>query len=100
MERSNTITLPILRQPDGTVYNIRWYDSETGWELTSERTTATVKGKALSIEFPSSIRDLKKRRINNTFGDAVFVITSANNEKGSTAKSDAARKIKIIPTKR
>lgn len=98
--RSNTITLPIVRQPDGTVYNVRWYDSETGGELTSERTTATVKGKALTIEFPSSIRDLKKRRINNTFGDAVFVITSANNEKGSTPKSDAARKIKIIPTKR
>lgn len=98
--RSNTITLPIVRQPDGTVYNVRWYDSETGGELTSERTTATVKGKALTIEFPSSIRDLKKRRINNTFGDAVFVITSANNEKGSTPKSDAARKAKIIPTKR
>lgn len=98
--RSNTITLPIVQQPDGTVYNVRWYDSETGGELTSERTTATVKGKALTIEFPSSIRDLKKRRINNTFGDAVFVITSANNEKGSTPKSDAARKIKIIPTKR
>ena len=98
--RSNTITLPILRQPDGTVYNIRWYDSETGWELTSERTTATVKGKALTIEFPSSIRDLRKRSINNTFGDAVFVITCADNEKGSTPKSNAARKIKIIPTKR
>ena len=98
--RSNTITLPIVRQPDGTVYNVRWYDSETGGELTSERTTATVKGKALTIEFPSSIRDLKKRRINNTFGDAVFVITSANNEKGSTPKSNAARKAKIIPTKR
>ena len=98
--RSNSITLPIVRQPDGTVYNVRWYDSETGGELTSERTTATVKGKALTIEFPSSIRDLRKRRINNTFGDAVFVITSANNEKGSAPKSDAARKIKIIPTKR
>lgn len=98
--RSNTITLPIVRQPDGTVYNVRWYDSETGGELTSERTTATVKSKALTIEFPSSIRDLKKRRINNTFGDAVFVITSANNEKGSTPKSNAARKAKIIPTKR
>jgi hypothetical protein len=98
--RSNTITLPIVQQPDGTVYNIRWYDSETGWELTSERTTATVKGKALTIEFPSSIRDLRKRSINNTFGDAVFVITCADNEKGSTPKSDAARKIKIIPTKR
>ena len=98
--RSNTITLPIVRQPDGTVYNVRWYDSETGGELTSERTTATVKGKALTIEFPSSIRDLRKRSINNTFGDAVFVITCADNEKGSTPKSDAARKIKIIPTKR
>jgi hypothetical protein len=98
--RSNSITLPIVRQPDGTVYNVRWYDSETGGELTSERTTATVKGKALTIEFPSSIRDLKKRRINNTFGDAVFVITCVDNEKGSTPKSNAARKIKIIPTKR
>ena len=98
--RSNTITLPIVRQPDGTVYNVRWYDSETGGELTSERTTATVKGKALTIEFPSSIRDLRKRSINNTFGDAVFVITCADNEKGSTPKSNAARKAKIIPTKR
>lgn len=95
--RSNTITLPIVKQPDGTVYNVRWYDSETGWELAAERTTATVKGKALTFEFPSSIRDLRKRHINNNFGDAVFVITRENNEKGSTPKSNAAHKTKIIP---
>ena len=73
--KSNTITLPIEKQPIGTQYLVKWYDSETGLELVSERVTATVgKQQTLSFEFPSSIRDLKKRRINNSFGDAVFAL--------------------------
>ncbi len=95
--RSNSITLPIAKQYDGTAYDIRWYDTETGLELTTERTTITVKGKALTFDFPSSIRDLKKRRVNNRLGDAVFVITKANNTKnGSNAESTAPKNTKTI----
>ena len=97
--RNNTITLPIVRQSDGTTYNIRWYDAETGLELIDERTTATLKDKALTFEFPSSIRNLKKRRVNNTFGDAVFVITREN-KNGSTPESNAANTTKKIRVKR
>jgi hypothetical protein len=97
--RSNTITLPVVRQPEGTAYTIRWYDTETGLELVGERTTATVKGKALTFDFPSSIRNLRKRNINNTFGDAAFVITR-DNKNGSTPESNAANKSKTIRTKK
>lgn len=77
---SNRIVLPIENQARGTRYQVRWFDGETGQELTDEATTVTVKrplfrSKRLVIEFPSSIRDLRKDRINNTFGDAVFIIT-------------------------
>ena len=77
---SNRIVLPISNQPRGTQYQVRWFDSETGLELTKEATTVTVKkplfrSKRIVIEFPSSIRDIWGVRINNTFGDAVFMIT-------------------------
>ena len=77
--RSNTIKIPIGNQPVGTRYAIRWFDSETGFEIPSEATTGVVKGswftpKVLSFEFPSSIRDPKTLSVNNTFGDAVFMI--------------------------
>ena len=77
---SNRIVLPIEGQPRGTVYQVRWFDAETGLELTDEATTVTVRrplfrGRRLVIDFPSSIRDLWGVRINNTFGDAVFLIT-------------------------
>ena len=77
---SNRIVLPISNQPRGTVYRVRWYDPETGLELTEEATTVIVRrplfrSKRIVIEFPSSIRDIWGARINNTFGDAVFMIT-------------------------
>ena len=77
---SNRIVLPIENQPKGTQYRVRWYDTETGLELTSEATTVIVKkpwfrSKRIVIEFPSSVRDIWGAKINNTFGDAVFVIT-------------------------
>jgi hypothetical protein len=57
---------------------VRWYDTETGLELKEEASTATLKSrwfqKQLDIEMPSSIRDVKDGVVNNTFGDAVFVI--------------------------
>lgn len=76
----NSIVLPVKNQPRGTKYKVRWFDAETGLELTDEATTVTVKrpflrGKRITIEFPSSIRDVENGRINNTFGDAVFLIT-------------------------
>ena len=104
--KSNTISLPIAKQPIGTRYIVKWYDTETGLEIESERTMAAIgKDNRLSIEFPSSIRDLKRRRINNTFGDAVFVLTvdrdgiknggimnnAANGEKRIRAKKGVFR---------
>ncbi len=102
--RNNNITLSITKQPVGTKYLVRWYDSETGYELVAEKTYAVVeKGNKLSFEFPSSIRE--RRRINNTFGDAVFVLTvdrdgiknggimnnAANGEKRIRAKKGVFR---------
>lgn len=77
---SNLIVLPIDDQPKGTRYEVRWFDSETGLELRSERTETVVRkpwfrSKRIVIEFPLSIRDILGIRINNTYGDAVFMIT-------------------------
>lgn len=77
---SNRIVLPISDQPRGTQYQVRWFDAETGLELTDEATTVSVtkpwfRSKRIVIEFPSSIRDIWGARINNTYGDAVFMIT-------------------------
>lgn len=80
---SNTITIYIDNQPVGTKYAIKWFDTETGLEMTSEATTTQVRrrwfvGSYLSFEFPSSVRDLRRDQINNTFGDAVFIIYKIN----------------------
>lgn len=77
---SNRIVLRISNQPRGTQYQVRWFDPETGLELSNEATTVVVRkplfrSKRIIIEFPSSIRDIWGARINNTFGDAVFMIT-------------------------
>lgn len=77
---SNHIMFPITDQPNGTRYQVRWFDSETGSELTDEATTVTVvkpwfMSRRIVIEFPSSIRDIRNAKIHNSFGDAVFVIT-------------------------
>jgi hypothetical protein len=93
----NTITLPLKKQAAGTKYLVKWYDAETGLEMVSERTTAIVKqegsNSSISFEFPSSIRNLSKRVINNTFGDAVFMITLDQGKKeGSNATSTASEK--------
>lgn len=84
---SNTIVIPIDNQPVRTEYAIRWYDPETGLEITSEATTAKVRrrwfaGKELRFAFPSSIRDVDKGKINNTYGDAVFVIYKISDSAG------------------
>lgn len=76
----NSIVLPIKNQPRGTEYLVRWYDAETGLELVEEATTVTVRrplfrSKRITIQFPSSIRDVEGGHINNTFGDAVFLVT-------------------------
>lgn len=76
---SNVITLPIINQPVGTTYKLRWYDSETGLSNNEIILGPTVQqdfqgNKFLSFHFPSHIRDLNKQTINNTFGDAVFVL--------------------------
>ena len=58
---------------------VRWFDGETGLEMPNEETTAVVRRKrfrnVLEIQFPSSIRDVKKGVITNTFGDAAFMVT-------------------------
>ena len=76
---SNTITIPLSKQRRGTRYMVRWFDSETGLEMKNEATKAIVENgflfqKGVSFEFPSSVRDRKASRINNTYGDAVFVL--------------------------
>ena len=79
--KSNTITLPITSQPAGTEYIVRWFDAETGLEIPAEQTTAVVKKrtlgreKHLSFEFPSRVRDLKNKKVNNKLCDAAFIIT-------------------------
>lgn len=77
--KRNEIVIPIKNQRRGTQYTVRWFDAETGKELKSEATTITVKNslrkkRHLAIPFPESVRDVKSGRINNSFGDAVFMI--------------------------
>jgi len=82
--RHNAIVLPLSQPAVGTVYNVRWFDTDTGLEIKSEATTATVRKNRgqlyVSIDFPSSIRNVRKSVINNTFGDAVFVLTKDNSD--------------------
>ena len=104
--KSNGITIPISEQPVGTQYNVRWFDGETGLEIVGERTTVEVqrdwrKNQYIKIEFPSTIRDLKKHQINTAYGDAAFIIIANNGtQKESSAKSTAPNKTKTIHVKR
>lgn len=77
--KSNDIVIPMRNQRRGTQYRVRWFDAETGKEITSAATTVTVKNilkrkRHLALPFPESVRDVKNGRINNTFGDAVFLV--------------------------
>lgn len=103
--KCNGIILPISKQAVGTQYVVRWFDGETGLEIAQEKTKVTVKhnrknNQFIEIEFPSTIRDLKKHRINNTFGDAAFIIiTEKDNKEGSNTQCDAPKKrLKFIKT--
>lgn len=76
--KDDVIRIPIANQPRGTRYLIRWFDSETGSELSTETTEESViyrlfRGRHLRIRFPESLKN--KLDYTNTFGDAVFVIT-------------------------
>ena len=95
--KSNKIILPIANQPIGAIYDIRWYNAETGAEIIQERTTAYVNcsekhGKHLAFDFPSSIRDLKKKTINNKQGDAAFILYLQQDAKniGDTQSKNVA----------
>ena len=95
--KSNVITIPISKQDIGTQYIVRWFDGETGLEITQEKTQAIVKrtrkkNQFIEIEFPSTIRDLKKLQINNTNGDAAFIIIAEKDTKkeGSNATGTAS----------
>ena len=103
--KCNGIILPISKQAVGTQYVVRWFDGETGLEIAQEKTKVTVKhnrknNQFIEIEFPSTIRDLKKHRINNTFGDAAFIIiTEKDNKEGSNTQGDAPKnRLKFIKT--
>lgn len=81
--KRNEIVIPMKNQRRGTRYMVRWFDTETGKEMTSEATTVTVKNilksrRHIALPFPSSVRDVKNGRINNTFGDAVFMVYKIN----------------------
>lgn len=80
---SNLITLDITNQPVGTTYSLKWYNSETGLPFHMAVMDVTVQQdlqgkKFLSFQFPSHIRNLGKHTINNTLGDAVFVLIRSN----------------------
>lgn len=70
-------------------YRIRWYNSETGLPYSSMNPTIqnlfvsqdASGNKYLSFSFPGFIRDIKKDIVNNTFGDAVFVIRKYETQK-------------------
>lgn len=105
--KRNEISLPISNQEVGTQYIIRWFNGETGVEMTSARTKAVVQKKWLSnmkfitFDFPASIRDIKNQTINNTFGDAAFIITlDKGTQKESNTEGIAPNKTKTIRIKR
>ena len=80
---NNTITLNITNQPVGKTYDLQWYDSETGSPFNMMVHGVTVQqdsqgNKTLSFQFPSHIRDIRQHTINNTFGDAVFILVRSN----------------------
>ena len=81
---NNTITLPVTNQPVGSRYLVRWYDSETGNVYNTGITTYAFVNqdaqgnKYVSFQFPSYIRNLRQHTIDNTFGDAVFVLVLNN----------------------
>lgn len=69
----------INNMPIGTRYKVHWYNTETGEEYSNLVTYTTVQQtllgrKYITIQFPSSIRNLNTQTISNTFGDAVFAI--------------------------
>ena len=96
--KCNGIILPISKQAVGTQYVVRWFNGETGLEIAQEKTKVTVKhnrknNQFIEIEFPSTIRDLKKHQINNTTGDAAFIIIAEkDNKEGSNTQGDAPKK--------
>lgn len=82
---SNTIEIPITNQPIGSIYNVKWYNSETGSNYNTgiinySSVHLNANGeKVVSFNFPSYVRDLQNLTINNTFGDAVFSLILFNN---------------------
>ena len=80
---SNMITLPITNQPVGKTYKLKWYDSETGSPFNVVTMGIPVQQdsqgkKYLTFQFPSHIRDIHQHTINNTFGDAVFILVQCD----------------------
>ena len=81
---SNTIILPITNQPVGSRYQVKWYNSETGYVLNTAITEyvsvyQNAQGeKFVSFQFPSQVRNLRQNTINNKYGDAVFVLVLNN----------------------
>jgi hypothetical protein len=95
---SNVITIPISKQDVGTQYIVRWFDGETGLEIAQEKVQTKVKrawwsNPYIEIMFPSTIRDLKNRQINNTYGDAAFIVIAEKDKKeGSNTQGAAPNK--------
>ena len=105
--RNNEITLIIRKQRVGTQYSIRWFDGETGQEISSKKNTVVVQNnglfqpKTITFEFPTSIRDVENQAVNTKFGDAAFIITVDNGTKNeSNAEGTAPKKVKKIRVKR
>lgn len=75
---NNTISIPITNWPIGSRYKLTWYDSEAGLPIPILNDVYmpilinNQGNKAVNINFPHLIRNLKQHKINNKFGDVVF----------------------------
>lgn len=97
---SNLIKITFSNVPNGTQYEVHWFNSETGLEYNNATTYSVVQDimgeKYIHISFPSFIRNLNTNTINNTFGDVVFAIYRINTIEDSK-KKDNKNKILTLP---
>lgn len=88
---SNLIKIRLSNVPNGTQYEVHWFNTETGLEYNNS-TTYTVSQDVMGenyilIYFPSFIRNLNTHTITNTFGDVVFAIYRISAVEASEKKT-------------
>ena len=89
---SNLIKITFSNVPNGTQYEVHWFNSETGLEYNNSTTYVVVREfmreKFIHISFPSFIRNLNTNTMNNTFGDVVFAIYQSSSKEESEKKDN------------